>query len=198
MVATPLSVSSTSDDLTEVERRNVAALQTMLTNFNSRNPAGMLAVFNDDMEWLDVPMEVSYRGHEQVGAFLDDLFQAFPDVTYELTGVVAQGNMLSARFTMHGTHLGNFNGVPPTLRRVDLPCLSLIEMRDGKFVYDHCYFDIATCMRQMGLFPSLAMAQSPLGRASFWIMVKRGKVARAVGGAVAAALVVVGVKKARN
>ena len=198
MVSTTLFASATTDAPSETEQRNIAALHTMLRNFNSRNPQGMLEVFNEDMEWLDVPMEVSYRGHAEVGAFLNDLFQAFPDVTYELTGVVAQGNMLSARFTMHGTHLGTFNGIPPTGRRVDLPCLSLIEMRDGKFVYDHCYFDTGMCLRQMGLFPSLEVAQSPLGRASFWIMVKRGQLARAVGGALAAALVVVGIKKVRN
>jgi steroid delta-isomerase-like uncharacterized protein len=189
---------TTSRELTETEQRNVAALHEMLRGFNSRNAQVMLSVFNEDMEWLDVPMEESYRGHAEVEAFLERLFVAFPDVVYELTDVVAQDNHLAAKFTMHGTHLGEFYGIPPTGRRLELPCLSIIEMRDGKFVYDHCYFDTGMCLRQMGLFPPLSVTQSTLGKASFWVMVKRGQVAKVAGGALAAALVLIGLKKARG
>ncbi|HUG14316.1 MAG TPA: nuclear transport factor 2 family protein [Thermomicrobiales bacterium] len=182
----------------EKEARNVAALHEMLVGFNSRNAQRMLAVFNEDMEWLDVPMEHSYRGHQEVDEFLAKLFIAFPDVTYELHEVVAEDDMLSAKFTMHGTHLGHFYGIPPTGRRVDLPCLSQIEMRDGKFVYDHCYFDTGMCLRQMGLMPPLSVTDTAMGRATFWLMVERAKVARMLGGALATALLFIGIRKVRN
>lgn len=193
-----MTAPSATTARTEKEERNVAALHEMLQGFNSRDSARMLAVFNEDMEWLDVPMEHSYRGHQEVEEFLEKLFLAFPDVIYELGDVIAEGDMLSAKFTMHGTHLGHFYGIPPTGRRVELPCLSQIQMRDGKFVYDHCYFDTGQCLRQMGLMPPLSVTETAIGRATFWVMVERAKVARMVGGALATILLLVGIKKVRG
>jgi steroid delta-isomerase-like uncharacterized protein len=184
--------------LTDTERANIEALHEMLRGFNSRDAQRMLAVFNEDMEWLDVPMEQSYRGHEEVEEFLAKLFVAFPDVHYALKEVVAEGDLLAAKFTMYGTHLGRFYGIPPTGRRVELPCLSIIEMRDGKFVYDHCYFDTGMCLRQMGLMPPLSVTETAAGQAVFWMMVKRRQVSMVVGGMLAGLAVFFGLKKARS
>lgn len=189
------STSPSQERSGELEQRNIAALQQMLTAFNTRNAPGMLAVFNEDMEWLDVPMERSYRGHPEVEAFLENLFVAFPDVTYELTDVVAEGEKLAAKFTMHATHLGPFYGIPATGRRIELPCLSIIEMRDAKFVYDHCYFDSGQCLRQMGLFPPIEMIETPVGKASFWVMVNRRPILRAAGSALAGLFVLKAVRR---
>jgi hypothetical protein len=45
-------------------------------------------------------------------------------------------------------------------------------MRDGKMLSDHCYFDNAMILRQMGLMPPLTVTLSPPGRAVLWAAVK--------------------------
>jgi steroid delta-isomerase-like uncharacterized protein len=170
-----------------VEQRNSATVRQMIGYLNAHNVAGMLSCFDDEMEWLDVPMEVPYRGKAEIRALLDGLFDAFPDLEYELTSLVADGDQVVAQFRMHGTHQNTFYGLPATNRRVDLPSLSMISMRNTKMLSDHCYYDNAMILRQMGIMPPLGVTLSAPGRAVLWAAVK-GRQAAPVVGAVAAGL----------
>jgi steroid delta-isomerase-like uncharacterized protein len=177
-------------DLTEQEVQNRQAVLDMVRFFNSHNARGMLSCFDDEMEWLDVPMETPYRGKAEIREFLGVLFEAFPDVLYELKDLVIRGDHAVARFAMHGTHLGALYGVPATGKRTEIPCLSFITLRDGKVLSDHCYFDNTTVLRQWGLMPSLASSLSAPGRAAMWVAVK-GRTPVAIGVAAAAVALVI-------
>jgi steroid delta-isomerase-like uncharacterized protein len=170
-----------------VEDGNSATVRQMIAYLNAHNVAGMLSCFDDEMEWLDVPMEVPYRGKAEIRALLDSLFDAFPDLEYEPTSLVADGDRVVVQFRMHGSHQNTFYGLPATNRRVDLPSLSMITMRNGKMLSDHCYYDNAMILRQMGIMPPLAVTLSAPGRAALWAAVKGRRVAPVIG-AVAAGL----------
>ena len=158
--------------LTTDEERNSETVRQMVAYLSSHNVAGMLSCFDEDMEWLDVPMEASYRGKAEISAFLDSLFDAFPDLDYQLTHMVTRGDSVVAQFRMTGTHRNTFYGLPATQATVEIPCLSMISMRNGKMLSDHCYFDNAMILRQMGLMPPLDVTLSPPGRAFLWAAVK--------------------------
>lgn len=170
--------------LTTAEERNSESVRQMVSYLNSHNVAGMLSCFDDDMEWLDVPMEASYRGKAEIAAFLDSLFDAFPDLDYQLTRMVTRGDNVVAQFQMHGTHQSTFYGLPGTQATVGIPCLSMITMRNGKLLSDHCYFDNAMILRQMGLMPPLDVTLSGPGRAVLWATVKGKQAAPLIGAAV--------------
>jgi steroid delta-isomerase-like uncharacterized protein len=176
--------SAAAAPLTAAEERNAETVRRMVSHLNSHNVAGMLACFDDEMEWLDVPMEASYRGKAEIGVFLDSLFDAFPDLDYQLTHMVTRGDSVVAQFQMHGTHQSTFYGLPATEALVQIPCLSMITMRDGKVLSDHCYFDNAMILRQMGLMPPLDVTLSPPGRAFLWAAVKGKQAAPLLGAAV--------------
>jgi hypothetical protein len=59
----------------------------------------------------------------------------------------------------------------------------MISMRDGKMLSDHCYFDNAMILRQMGLMPPLSVTLSPPGRAFLWAAVKSKQFAPVLGAA---------------
>ena len=44
---------------------------TPIAYLNAHNVAGMLTCFDEEMEWLDVPMEVPYRGKAEIRELLD-------------------------------------------------------------------------------------------------------------------------------
>jgi steroid delta-isomerase-like uncharacterized protein len=182
MTSTTLNADTAA--LTESEERNSQTVRQMVAYLSSHNVAGMLSCFDDDMEWLDVPMEASYRGKAEIGTFLDSLFDAFPDLEYRLTHMVTRGDRVVAQFRMRGTHQNTFYGLPGTQAVVEIPCLSMITMRGGKMLSDHCYFDNAMILRQMGLMPPLDVTLSPAGRAFLWAAVK-GKAAAPLIGAAA-------------
>ena len=175
------NIGADTAPLSDAEERNSETVRQMVAYLSSHNVAGMLSCFDDEMEWLDVPMEASYRGKAEIAAFLDSLFDAFPDLDYKLTRMVTRGDNVVAQFQMRGTHQNTFYGLPGTQATVEIPCLSMITMRDGKMLSDHCYFDNAMILRQMGLMPPLDVTLSPPGRAFLWAAVKGKAMAPFIG-----------------
>jgi steroid delta-isomerase-like uncharacterized protein len=93
------------------------------------------------------------------------LFSAFPDLRLEPEQVLAQGDMVVARWRMTGTHLADFaltgpegslRPVPATHRRIDLAGCWVSEVQHERILRCWMYRDLATLLRQLGLFTSQA------------------------------------------
>ena len=77
---------------------------------------------------------------------------AFPDFRYDLEELlpVDGGSAVVARWTMRGTHHGQFFGVAGTGRTFESPGLSLHRISDGRIVEEWEYGDDLGLMRELG------------------------------------------------
>src|SRR5579883_534856 len=57
---------------------------------------------------------------------------AFPDLHFELHELLAEGELVAFRSTMTGTHLGPFQGLPPTGKPISVAHMHFIRLLDGK------------------------------------------------------------------
>jgi steroid delta-isomerase-like uncharacterized protein len=57
---------------------------------------------------------------------------AFPDLHLELEGLVAEDDMVVARWTMKGTHKGEWAGMPPTGKEVSFSGANFFRIGNGK------------------------------------------------------------------
>ena len=167
---------------TEVEQRNLRSVTDVLPFWTTRDIPGVLAFYDEEIRWRNVAMEETYEGKQAVGEFLDRLFSAFPDLHFEVTHKIAFQNNVAEQWFIRGTHRGAFMGIPPTGRAVEIPGMSMVELRDGKFLSDQFYFDSGIVLRQMGLLPSLAVTQSAGGRSVLWLAVHKTRVGLGLGG----------------
>ncbi|MCL5745022.1 MAG: ester cyclase [Acidobacteria bacterium] len=76
---------------------------------------------------------------------------AFPDGVLEVKRVFTQGDTAIAELTGRGTQTGEFMGVPPTHRRVEVRICNVIELRDGKAYREREYMDMLSIMTQLGI-----------------------------------------------
>ena len=81
---------------------------------------------------------------------------AFPDIRFEVLGVLAEGDRVLIQWTSSGTHterLATITGrtIPPTRRRVRVSGAMLTEVRDGKIVRGWFYWDQLALLAQLGL-----------------------------------------------
>ena len=60
--------------------------------------------------------------------------EGFPDLSVVVEDVLAEGNRVSARVTMRGTHRGEFQGIAPTGKRVEVRAMDMFRIREGKIV----------------------------------------------------------------
>jgi predicted ester cyclase len=80
---------------------------------------------------------------------------AFPDWHMEIAELVAEGNTVVGRFRCSGTNQGDFKGVLPTGKRMEVDEIYFLRVEGGKFVDFWGLEDDLTRMRQLGLIPSL-------------------------------------------
>ncbi len=60
--------------------------------------------------------------------------EAFPNLTVQVEDVMAEGDRVAARVTMHGTHRGEFQGIAPTGKRVEVRAIDIFRISNGKIV----------------------------------------------------------------
>jgi predicted ester cyclase len=73
-----------------------------------------------------------------------------PDYLTTIEDLIAEGDKVVARVTMTGTHTGEFWGVPPTGRRVNLTAIYIVRIAGGKIVEHWGEEDGMKVFRQLG------------------------------------------------
>ena len=76
---------------------------------------------------------------------------AFPDWRMEIAETVAEGNTVVGRLRCSGTNQGEFKGVPPTGKRMEVDEVYFLRVENGKFVDFWGLEDDLARMRQLGL-----------------------------------------------
>jgi steroid delta-isomerase-like uncharacterized protein len=79
---------------------------------------------------------------------------AFSDGEIVLEETVAEGDMVSVRWRMRGTHTGEYMGVPATGKQIVTPGMSMYRIAGGKIAEDWSVMDMLGVMQQLGLVPS--------------------------------------------
>ena len=72
------------------------------------------------------------NGLEEFKAYLDALYEAFPDLTISLKELVGEDDMVAVRFTGTGTHEAEYNGIAPTEKEIQLSGMRFCRFDDGK------------------------------------------------------------------
>lgn len=85
----------------------------------------------------------------------------FPDNRHEVEEVIGEGDTVVARVTLTGTHEGEFMGMPPTGRRIEVTEIHVYRLAGGKAVEHRVGRDDLGAMRQLGLIPDSFPAPGP-------------------------------------
>ena len=85
---------------------------------------------------------------------------AFPDRRFVVEDMIAEGDKVSVRFTMRGTHKGEFRGIAPSGKEVTMTGIDTIRLSDGKMVEDRVEVDQLGMMRQLGVIASPQQAEA--------------------------------------
>jgi steroid delta-isomerase-like uncharacterized protein len=81
---------------------------------------------------LYVPIQLEpLRGRETAKTLVKQLRAAFPDFRVTPEDSFAEGNLVVVRYTMRGTHLGDYFGVPATYRTVVSPAPADAAIPEG-------------------------------------------------------------------
>jgi steroid delta-isomerase-like uncharacterized protein len=79
---------------------------------------------------------------------------AFPDMQMTVDEVIASGNRTVARVRVSGTQDGEFLGMPPSGRRVEVKLIDIMRFDDAGLVAEHWgIVDMLSLLQQLGVIP---------------------------------------------
>jgi steroid delta-isomerase-like uncharacterized protein len=91
------------------------------------------------------------RGPEEFKPFYAAYRSAFPDIRFEIEGMVAEGDEVAYRWTATATHRGPGLGFSATDRPVSFSGIGILRVRDGKLVEGWNAFDRFGMLQQLGV-----------------------------------------------
>lgn len=92
-------------------------------------------------------------GPQEIKESLSRLSRGMPDGQITVEDQIAERDKVVTRWTIHGTHLGEIWGVPPTGKQLHYTGISINRLAGGKIVEDWFEADIFGLMRQLGIVP---------------------------------------------
>ena len=131
--------------------RNKAITLDAVAALNRGDLDGYLAIYAPGAVVHGLPDHVSpdAEGHREV---LADIRRSLPDFRAQVEAVVAEGDLLAARITYTGTHLGTMRGAAPTGRVLSWEAMTFRRYDDeGRVVERWIVGDNLGLLHQLGL-----------------------------------------------
>jgi steroid delta-isomerase-like uncharacterized protein len=100
-----------------------------------------------------IPTGAVYDGHDGVMELLNQNITGFPDFSAEMVTIGHGEDAVYLETVFRGTHLGTWNGIPATGKKVDLPMMLVFLFEGDRMVCERTYFDLLTALRQLGVAP---------------------------------------------
>lgn len=131
--------------------------KAIFTAFNAHDPAGVLAVLTDDVDWQEP--DGHYIGKNEVEAALKALFEAFPDTAWPMEAVTllatTDHQTIAVTWKWQGTQEGPYNGLPATGKKVDLDGITVAKLHGTKIKELTFHFDTYAYLAQLGVVPQI-------------------------------------------
>lgn len=95
-------------------------------------------------------MRHGLKGHKAIVRLFRSIF---PDLVWQIDELIAEGDKVVARTTMRGTQRGEFFGIPPTGKAVEMTGIHVVRIADGRIIEHWGSNDDLGLLRQLGAIP---------------------------------------------
>ena len=98
------------------------------------------------------------NGPEGSKQFVTTYRNAFPDVRFTIDDQIAEGDKVVTRWTAHGTHQGELQGIPATGKSTTVTGIAVNRLVNGKIAESWGIFDQFGMLQQLGVIPTPELA----------------------------------------
>ena len=108
---------------------NTELVRRYLNAFNDRDRDTLADVLAEDV--VEHGTHDELHGFEEIVKFLDAHFEAFPDYSGTTDAMIAEDDTVAIRYTVRGTHSGEYQDVEPTGHTVEWTGMGMYRIEDG-------------------------------------------------------------------
>ncbi len=115
---------------------------------------GNLDLINDSNFTSDITLISSPENVVGIDAFKDyysNFVTGFSEPEFTIVDIFGQDDKLVKHWHFKGVHSGDFFGIPPTGKTVDIEGTTLVKMKDGKIAQEQDFMDNMLFLQQLGI-----------------------------------------------
>jgi len=86
-------------------------------------------IFSPDIQFHYPLGELS--GSEAVKSYVGAVRTAFPDIHFNVTDLISEGDRVASRWSLVGSQTGEFKGKAPTNKKVSVPGITIMRFAGG-------------------------------------------------------------------
>jgi steroid delta-isomerase-like uncharacterized protein len=152
-----------SEAANEKREARIALVAEHIRHENAHDLAGVLGTFGATARYDDEAWGEHFEGTDGVRQFYTAIMKALPDLQIVVQRQHVTEEVVIMEVIIRGTHLGEWRGLPPTGRRMEIPLCGVYTFdSDDRLAGEKIYYDRATVLQQLGVFHD---PQSLIGRA---------------------------------
>jgi predicted ester cyclase len=112
-------------------------------------------ILHPDVTFENPVSKTTIDGIPAYKRFVETWYVGFPhERTFSVEEILAEDNLMAARFLISARHEGTFLGAAPTGARVEVPGVNVFRLADGLIVHVHAFFNPLTLWTPIGLAPT--------------------------------------------
>jgi len=149
---------SADADLTPAQERLIQLWEEHVRyEFSTRNADDTLATMVEDAYVNHIPVLTGGSGQDELREFYSKRFipQMPPDTEMTPVSRTIGEDQIVDEMVFKFTHTIPMDwmlpGISPTGKRVEIPLVAIVRVRDGKLAHEHIYWDQASVLVQIGL-----------------------------------------------
>jgi predicted ester cyclase len=133
-----------------VQEQNKATVRHLLSEGDKRGPGILDEVCAPDYK-MYMPSNGTPIDLEEHKVLWQAFVDGFPDLNHTIHEAIAEGEWVATRETLRGTNTGEFQGRPPTGKKVEFDGVCLWRFADGKLVEYRVDADLLGLNEQLGM-----------------------------------------------
>lgn len=130
----------------------IALVTALQEAWSARDSDGLASLFAPDgvrEEWA-LP-GARLVGREEIARHVGAYMQAVPDCLLVIRDAFFDSDHMTIEWTLTGTHKADLPGVPARDEELELPGVSVCQLRDGELAHESVYWDAATLLVVAGV-----------------------------------------------
>jgi predicted ester cyclase len=140
------AMTNTTTPTTATEPNSRVALRFLDLVCNADTGSAVEDVVHPDF----VNHHLKLRGHDGFRELVRRINTTFADVDQEPLDVIAEEDRVVARTRMTALHVGDYQGIAPTNRTIEMNQVHIWRIQDGRVIEHWPQLDEAGALRQMG------------------------------------------------
>ncbi|TAL79088.1 MAG: hypothetical protein EPN76_04790 [Burkholderiaceae bacterium] len=139
------------DDTGGVDKANLQLLGRHLAAENVQDMEGTMATLAEDCVFIDQALGIKYDGKEGARRYYSMWWNAFGIITQSDHRHFTSEGLVISEGRYQGVHRGEFLGIAPTNRKMELKLATIITFSNGLMAGERFYWNLASLLTQLGV-----------------------------------------------